>query len=146
MGQVAPAFEATTLAGEQVRFPSDYAGKVVLVDFWATWCAPCMQEFPHLKQVAEQLGGQNFVILGVSIDAESRIPAVRVESVVQSQGLAWPQIYEGGPDIARRFGVEALPALFLVDGDTGKILAIGDALRGDRLERSVRRYLKPAGP
>ena len=63
------SFEAKTTSGTTVKFPDDFKGKVVLLDFWATWCGPCRAELPNLKNVHEDLHAKGFEILGVSLDS-----------------------------------------------------------------------------
>jgi thiol-disulfide isomerase/thioredoxin len=125
-----------------MNFPGDYRGHLVLVSFWATWCAPCRAEEPYVVQAYEKFHGRGLEIIGVTLDAFQRTPAARVVEFVKEQHMPWPQVYAEGPAIAASYGVSAIPAAFLVDGDTGKILASGDDLRGEALSRTVEKHLK----
>ncbi len=113
----------------------------MLLDFWATWCVPCVAEIPTVRKAYEQFRQRGLDVVGISLDGFQRVPATRLTTFAQEHGMSWPQIYTDGPAIAATFGVSAIPALFLVDGDTGAILASGDELHGDALLRTIDRHL-----
>jgi thiol-disulfide isomerase/thioredoxin len=141
-GAVAPGFRATALSGRTIRLPDAYRGKLVLVDFWATWCPPCVGEFPHLLAAYEKFHERGFEILGISLDAPNGIAARRVRSFLEQRKVPWDVIYDGAAPIAGDYRVVAIPAAFLVDGDTGRILASGQQTRGDALFETIERALK----
>ncbi|MBA3950006.1 MAG: TlpA family protein disulfide reductase [Acidobacteria bacterium] len=124
--------DGTRLSLEALR------GKVVLLDFWATWCAPCLAELPRLRQLHEELGPSGLVIVGVSLDA---IEPRRFASWTRRNGVTWPQVRDGrsyNGALARAFNVEELPATALFDRD-GRLAARD--IRGEPLEAAIRRLL-----
>lgn len=109
-------------------------GRVTLIDFWATWCAPCLTELPYLKEARRRFNGDGFEILGVSFDFGDRRTFV---SWLNRQSVDWPQVFDGRgfrTPAARQFGVTAVPASFLVDAK-GRIVARN--LRGERLLAAI---------
>jgi peroxiredoxin len=107
----APDFTLPALSGKPVHL-SDYQGRVVLLDFWATWCGPCRMEIPHFKQLTEKYGGRGFVVLGVSLDDTG---AEVVRPFVADHEIAYPVVI-GDQYTANRYGgVSALPTTFLID-------------------------------
>ena len=137
-GQKAPAFQARTLDGKTVNFPGDYKGKVVLLDFWATWCGPCRRELPNVAATYQQYHAKGFEILSVSLDQARQGPAVA--KFVHDNNMTWPQIYDGRywkAAVAVQYGVHAIPCPVLVDGDSGVVIAEGVGAIGHRLPKLV---------
>ncbi len=144
-GGKAAEFEDKTTAGAAVKFPQDYKGRLVMLDFWATWCGPCIAELPNLKKVYDEFHAKGFDILGVSLDSEATLP--RLKKFTEDKGMTWPQIADGKAWDARLgalYGVRSIPACFLVDGTTGALIATTEELRGERLRPTIERAL--AGP
>jgi thiol-disulfide isomerase/thioredoxin len=136
-------FKAKRMDGKAVNFPADYKGKVVMLDFWATWCPPCMAEVPGLVSAYNQYHPKGIEILGISLDQPNS--ANKVKEVTGQQGMTWPQVYDGKfwkAAVAEQYGINSIPAAFLVDGDTGEILAAGNSLRGEGLEKSFEAALE----
>ena len=109
--------EAPEIAGEDVTSGkpirlSDYRGKVVLVDFWATWCGPCRAAIPHEIELAKRFQGRPFAILGVSADNDR--DTLRDYAVLRK--LPWPNVFDGpGGPICRDWAIDSLPTFILVD-------------------------------
>jgi thiol-disulfide isomerase/thioredoxin len=117
----APAFAVETLTGEHVSL-KDYEGKLVLVDFWATWCKPCVEMMPSLQRVYDTYADKGLVVLGVSID-EPKDRIKKVEKFVEKVGVSYPILVDAKPVPAwHMFKVKAIPALFLIDGG-GQVVA-----------------------
>jgi thiol-disulfide isomerase/thioredoxin len=97
--------------------PARLGGRVTLIEFWATWCAPCLADLPKIKQAYARYPRTEFEVLGVSFDVSDRRTLI---SWMNRQGVEWPQVFDGrgwrGP-AARQFGVRAVPATFLVGAD-----------------------------
>lgn len=129
---LAPNFKVTSITGEELSLEK-FRGKVVLLDFWATWCAPCLFEMPGLKKIWKKYGGDNFVIIGISLDSNRR----SLESYIEKEGITWPQYIEGrtsSQSVASVYGVQGIPHTVLIDSE-GAIEATG--LRGGRLSGKI---------
>jgi peroxiredoxin len=141
-GQRAPAFQARTTDGKAVSFPDSYKGKVVLLDFWATWCGPCRAEMPNLTAAYQQFHSQGFEVIGVSLDQANA--AAKLAKFTQDNQMPWPQIYDGKfwkAELAQKYGIRSIPRPILVDGDTGIILAEGPDARGRHLAPAIEKAL-----
>lgn len=113
---------------------AELKGRVVLIEFWATWCAPCLSQIPLLRKLRAQYGPERFEVLGVSLNSSGRRDFV---AWVNRQGVAWPQVHDGrafNGRVARTFGVGALPASVLID-QRGRVVAAN--LRDAALEGAV---------
>jgi thiol-disulfide isomerase/thioredoxin len=110
----APPFEVTALDG--TRFNLDaMGGRVVLIDFWATWCGPCNEELPHVKKIAKEFAGEPLVILSVSWDSDD----AKWRQFIQKNEMTWMQYRDASHALSNAFGVEAIPHYFVIDTDGG---------------------------
>jgi thiol-disulfide isomerase/thioredoxin len=132
-GAVLPNFEGKTLDGQPISVLG-FRDKYLLVDFWATWCGPCVGELPNVLAAYEKFHGKGFEVLAVSLDRSEE----DLRKFVDEKKLPWAQIYEGAEAIAEKFGIESIPTTFLVDRE-GKIIARD--LRGEDLAKKLEELL-----
>ena len=132
VGTKFPDFNEKDVDGKPLSV-ANYKGKVVMIDFWATWCGPCVGELPNVIATYQKHHAQGFEIIGVSLDQDK----TRLTDFNKSKNMTWQQFFDGqgwGNKLAVKYGIESIPADFLLDGD-GKI--IGKDLRGEALEQAV---------
>jgi thiol-disulfide isomerase/thioredoxin len=110
-GSPAPDIEGTDLDGKKVKL-SSYRGKVVLFDFWATWCGPCVAMIPHERELVSKMAGKPFVLLSVSVDEDK----AAVTDFQSKEKMPWAHWWDGakGP-VAKMYKVRAYPTLFMID-------------------------------
>jgi len=142
-GKRAPDFSLRTVEGKKVSL-SDYKGKAVLINFWATWCAPCKIEMPWLVALRKQYATQGFEILGVSED-DADTPRTKLAKFGQEEGLNYPLLV-GDDAVSRKYGgVEFLPTSYFVGRD-GKIVAeTAGLVSKDEVEASIKKALATGG-
>jgi len=135
--RMAPPFSVTTVDGRKISM-DDLQGKVVLLDFWATWCGPCREALPHIQQVAKKFKDEPLVILSVSLDTSE--PAWK--EFIEKHEMTWPQYRDGGftGPVSKMFGVTAIPHTFTVDAD-GVLQEehIGDASIEGKIKKLIAR-------
>ena len=112
-------------------------GKVVLVDFWATWCGPCVAEVPNVKKTYDELHPKGFEIVGISFDQDKG----KLEDFVKKQGMTWPQYFDGegwGNKFGKQYGITGIPTMWLVDKEGN----LRDMNARGGLEEKVQKLLK----
>jgi thiol-disulfide isomerase/thioredoxin len=140
--KMAPAFTVTALDGS--RFTLDeMGGRVVLIDFWATWCGPCNEELPHIRKIAKEFAGQPLVIISISWDSDE----AKWKAFLQKNDMTWVQYRDADHDLSNRFGVNAIPHYFTIDSDgvlTAEMLGSGSDVEG-KLKKLIARAKASGG-
>ncbi|MFT3904110.1 MAG: TlpA disulfide reductase family protein [Niabella sp.] len=137
VGNIAPDFSQTDKDGKLVSL-SQFRGKYVLIDFWASWCKPCRMENPFLVKTFQKFKDKNFTVLGVSLDEDKE----KWLAAVKSDGLTWTHVSDlkyWENEVAKQYHIRAIPRNLLI-GPDGKILA--KDLRGEALEAKLTEILK----
>ncbi len=111
-GNPAPAFSLVDVNGKQLRLV-DYAGRVVVLDFWATWCGPCKEAAPELERLHRAYGNKGVVIIGISVDSGSDA-AARVLAYARENGMTYLLAVDDG-SVKKRYGAFRIPATFILD-------------------------------
>lgn len=142
-GQRAIGFTLLDQDGDEVSL-SDYEGKMVLLDFWASWCGPCRKENPNVVEAYEKYkkekfkNGKKFVVLSVSLDKNKDA----WKKAIEADGLDWDShCFDEGNKVSTMYGVRSIPYSFLINGD-GIIIAQGNELRGLNLHITIEKYLR----
>lgn len=129
-------FQVKSIDGQDLSV-SRYRGKVVLVDFWATWCQPCMQALPQVIELYQKYQAQGLEIIGISLDKDLN----QLKKVIQEKEVKWLQAADGQgwqSQLAEKYGIQSIPATFLLDRD-GRIYR--KDLQGQPLENAVKKLI-----
>jgi thiol-disulfide isomerase/thioredoxin len=143
VSQAAPEIEGEDQDGKPMKL-SDYRGKVVLIDFWASWCPTCMELIPDDKEIAAEMKGRPFVLLGVNGDESPEV----LKATVKDLEIPWRNWFDGRPPdghIARQWRIRGWPSMYLIDHKG--ILRYEHRVDRDpteRLERKIRQLVKEA--
>jgi peroxiredoxin len=131
-----PDFDVKDSAGKPLSI-ADYKGKVLLLDFWATWCGPCVHELPNVIKAYDAYHSKGFDIIGISLDKDEQ----KLASFTKEKNMAWRQYFDGlvwQNKLAVKYGINSIPATFLLDGQG---IIIGQDLRGEALDQAVAKAL-----
>ena len=133
-----PDFALQDLEGNVVRL-SDYAGKTVLINFWATWCGPCKLEIPDLVEIQKELGDKDFVVLGISLDRTGPAP---VRRFVEQAGVNYPMLM-GNQDVVIQFNnFQMIPTSFLLAPNQEKVRQYTGVVPKSRLLADIQKILE----
>jgi len=139
IGKPAKDFSTTLISGEKISL-SDLKGKVILIDFWATWCPPCIKGIPHIKELYKEYKDRNFEIIGISLDKKKELV---VKYIVKEQ-IKWKMIFSGkawADDIAKNYNVNLIPSYWIIDRD-GILRDFGIHLRDEhKLKQAIEKLL-----
>jgi peroxiredoxin len=132
---MAPAFTLTDLAGKSVSL-ADFRGKVVVLDFWATWCPPCKREIPDFIDLQKEYGSQGVQIVGIALDEPDKVKAFAAQN-----GMNYPVLI-GSNEVAMKYGgIEGIPTTFIID-KSGKIVNKFEGFRPRQIfETEVKKLL-----
>ena len=115
VGDLAPGFSLTTDGGRKIS-SSDFGGKILVVNFWATWCPPCIDELPSLQAMAQQMAPKGVVVLGVSVDKNE----AAYKRFLQQAGIRFATARDAEADISAEYGTFKYPETYVIDRD-GKV-------------------------
>lgn len=136
---VAPDFALRSLEGPNLRL-QEQRGRVVMVNFWATWCGPCRIEMPHLARLYDKYRGSGFQLLGVNIDEDPRQAA----SVATKLGLRFPVLLDSEKRVSKLYDLSTMPSTVLIDRN-GRVRYVHRGYRDgyeDTYEKQIRELLK----
>jgi len=135
----APDFTLRSAEGGNLRL-AEQRGRVVMVNFWATWCGPCKVEMPHLNRLYEKYKSAGFVLLGINIDEDPR----QAMALATRLGLKFPVLFDTDKAVSRRYALDSMPGTVLIDRD-GKVRHVHRGYREgveDTYEAQVRALVK----
>ncbi len=112
IGHLAPDFTLVDLKGNEVAL-SDFRGKTVFINFWATWCPPCRAEMPEIEAVHQEYKDKGVVVIGVDISE----PESTVRQYIQQGGFSWTIVLDGTGEVARDYQIAAIPTSFFLDSE-----------------------------
>lgn len=136
-GATFPDFNETDINGKPFTL-ANYKGKVVLLDFWATWCGPCRAELPNVLETYNKYHSKGFEIMGISLDENKE----KLVQFIKDKNIPWQQYFDGKGwenKLGQKYGITAIPATFLIDGQ-GKIVARD--LYGEELTKAVAKAME----
>lgn len=135
-GAIFPDFNEKDLSGKPLSI-AKFKGKIVLVDFWATWCGPCVAELPNVLAAYQKYHDKGFEIIGISLDKDE----AKLKAFIAEKKMPWPQYFDGQGwqnKLGQKYSIDSIPATFLLDRE-GKIIA--KDLRGAALEAELAKQL-----
>ena len=112
-GDVAPSFRAPRLDGGGTVALEDLRGKVVFLDFWASWCAPCQKSMPQLDALRKEFPADRFALIGVNVDKDT----AAAKKLLGKRPVGYPSASDPEGGLPQRFGLETMPTAYLIDGD-----------------------------
>ena len=135
IGQAAPDFELPNPAGASVKL-SSYKGKVVYLDFWASWCGPCKQSFPWMNEMQSRYGAKNFQIVGVNVDQKSD----DAKEFLKENKATFDVVFDNTGKIPKTFAIKGMPTSMLIGAD-GKVISVHTGFKPENkaeLEKQIK--------
>ena len=142
-GEAAPAFTAPELSGPGKLSLDQYRGMVVYVDFWASWCAPCVTGMPLIDELRQEFPAQDFAVVGVNVDGEPR----KARRLLERQPVGYPSVSDPSGLLPERYGLETMPTSYLIDRQ-GVVRYVHEGFRKADIEvlrRRIRSLLSAEG-
>lgn len=136
--QEAPVFTLQDLEGNQVSL-SDYRGKLVFVNFWATWCGPCRMEIPHFVELVDKYGDDGFAILGITVDDPRDFK--KIPGFVDQYNINYPVLYGNGQVAAMYGGINSIPTTFVINQEGKALGKIVGARSKEQFESIITQFL-----
>jgi cytochrome c biogenesis protein CcmG, thiol:disulfide interchange protein DsbE len=140
VGGAAPDFTLPVLSGDGDVSLSAHKGKVVYVDFWASWCPPCLKSFPQLNKLRNKLNDQGFEVIGINVDQETK----DATNFIKDHPVDFVLAKDPEGETPEKFGLQAMPTSYLVDAQ-GKVIYVHEGFRDgdiDEIEKKVKAALK----
>ncbi|HNU82363.1 MAG TPA: TlpA disulfide reductase family protein [Thermoanaerobaculia bacterium] len=132
-GEIVPPFRLAALDGRQLG-PGDYTGRVVLIDFWATWCGPCHLQADVLAELYPRLAGEGVAFLAVSVGEKE----ATVREYAAKKPYAWPVLLDSEHTVSDQMRVSVLPTIVVLDGEGREVFRQGGLTDAATLERAIR--------
>jgi cytochrome c biogenesis protein CcmG/thiol:disulfide interchange protein DsbE len=136
--QSAPVFTLKDLEGNQVSL-SDYQGKLVFVNFWATWCGPCRMEIPHFVELVDEYGDDGFAILGISVDDPRDFE--KIPGFAEKFNINYPVLYANGQVVQMYGGIGSIPTTFVINREGKALGKIVGARSKEEFEGIIKQFL-----
>lgn len=135
--RMAPAVLVNTLGGKRFNL-DDMHGRVVLIDFWATWCGPCKEELPHMKKLAEAYKDEPLEIISISWDSDAN----KWRQFIADNGMSWNQYLDADHSVTKMFGIDAIPHYFTIDANG--VLMAENVGSGSNIDGRIRKLVAQA--
>jgi len=125
----APDFVLKSASGKNVRL-SELKGRIVMLNFWATWCGPCAEEIPHLNELHESLDPYDFELLGINLDEDQS----KAMHLAKKLDVNFPVLFDADKDVSKSFDIKAMPTTIIIDR-AGKIRHVNRGFKKGYIER-----------
>jgi len=125
----APDFVLKSASGKNVRL-SEFKGRIVLLNFWATWCGPCAEEIPHLNKLHDSLDPYDFELLGINLDEDQS----KAKFLANKLDVNFPILFDTKKDVSKSFDIKAMPTTIIIDR-SGKIRHVNHGFKKGYIER-----------
>lgn len=131
----APDFTVENADGEEVKF-SDYVGKPIVLNFWASWCSPCKSEMPEFNEAWEELDGEvQFLMVNMTDGARETVDTAK--EYVEGQGFSFPVFFDTGSEAAMAYSAYSLPTTYFIDAEGYVVARAVGAIDGDTLQKGL---------